>query len=85
MKSEQLRALTGQNLKVYEVLSTGRWLTLLDLNRLTGIPITSVSAVVRALRKPEFGSHAIVKRRRGPTERGLYEYRMVLDSQTETK
>jgi len=68
--------LKGQMKRVYDALKGGLWLTLPELHALTNDPISSISAQVRLLRKPEFGSHAIKKRRRGASERGLYEYRL---------
>lgn len=63
--------------RVFGALQCGTWLTLPELHTATGDPISSVSAQIRHLRKPEHGSHTIIKRRRGQAERGLYEYRLV--------
>jgi hypothetical protein len=63
--------------RVFAALQGGRWLTLPELHNLTGDPVSSISAQIRHLRKPEHGSHTIGKRRRGESRRGLYEYRLI--------
>ena len=60
--------------RVHNALKGGAWLTLPELHELTGDPVSSISAQIRHLRKPEHGSHVIEKRRRGESRRGLYEY-----------
>ena len=58
------------------------WLTLHELGRLTGYGEASVSAQLRHLRKPQFGSYEVDKRQRslGSTARGesgpMWEYRL---------
>ena len=82
--------LTGQLRRVYLILfaagAWGIWLTLGELQdetrtneRPKGDPEASISAQLRHLRKPRFGSHVIEKRRRGHAEDGLWEYRMGSD------
>lgn len=63
--------------RVLAALKGGAWLTLPELQVTTGDPISSVSAQIRHLRKPEHGSHTIKKRRRGAAERGCFEYKLV--------
>jgi hypothetical protein len=65
-----------QLLRVLNALKSGAWLTLPELHTATSDPISSISAQIRHLRKPEHGSYTIKKRRRGAAERGLYEYRL---------
>jgi hypothetical protein len=62
--------------RVHNALKGGQWLTLSELNALTGDSVSSISAQLRHLRKPAYGSHTIEKRRRGETRRGLFEYRL---------
>jgi hypothetical protein len=69
-----LKPLAGQTERVYLALKSGRWLTLPELHKMTNDPISSISAQIRHLRKPEFGSYTIKRRRRGPAEDGLFEY-----------
>ncbi len=54
----------------------GGWLTLRELELLTHAPQASISAQLRHLRKPQFGSWIVEKRRRGAPERGVWEYRL---------
>jgi len=72
--------LAGQLLRVYQALLAadffGDWLTLGEIRERTGDPEASISAQLRHLRKPRFGSHTIEKRRRGEAGNGLWEYRM---------
>lgn len=67
--------LTGQLLRIWNVVKDEAWHTLPELSRRTGDPEASISAQLRHLRKPRFGSH-IVERRH--VENGLYEYRVVV-------
>lgn len=69
--------LTGQIRRVYDCMRGGAWRTLAEIAAITGDPETSVSAQLRHLRKPKFGSHQVERRSRGDRERGLYEYRVV--------
>ena len=66
--------LTTQLDRVRQALSDGRWHTLRGLAATTGDPEASVSAQLRHLRKPRFGSHNIERQH---ISHGLYEYRMV--------
>ncbi len=71
--------LAAQQQLVGELMSNGAWWTLEELRQALvdrGVPavLTGVSARVRCLRKPEWGSHEIEHRRRSA---GLWEYRMV--------
>lgn len=71
--------LTGQIKRVYGVMESGRWLTLNQIQKaIRGKygredPVASISAQLRHLRKPRFGSHTV---RRRHIEGGLYEYRL---------
>lgn len=66
--------LAGQMLDIYMLMKDGQWRTLDSIATGTGHPHASVSAQLRHLRKPRFGSH-IVERRH--IENGLFEYRVV--------
>ena len=70
--------LTGQILRVYECMKDGNWRTLDEISRRTGDPHASVSAQLRHLRKPKFGSHTVERQTRGDRSAGLWEYRLVL-------
>lgn len=69
--------LNAQAQRVWDAIKSGRWLTLAELAADTGDPEASVSARLRDLRKPRFGSHVIRRRRRPDLEGGrLFEYRL---------
>jgi len=59
----------------------GAWRTLEEIERLTGAPPASVSARLRDLRKPKFGSGKVDRRARGPRSEGLFEYRWLAGEQ----
>lgn len=63
-----------QHERVLLALRNGAWWTLAQLSTHTGDPEASVSARLRDLRKPRFGSHEIDRRY---VRRGLFEYRLV--------
>jgi len=65
--------LTAQIGRVYDAMKDGRWHTLEAIADMTGDPTPSVSAQLRHLRKPRFGSHIIERQHIGG---GLYEYRL---------
>ena len=68
--------LTGQLKRVYDLMADHVWRTLQEIADATGDPHASISAQLRHLRKPRFGGHTVLKRRRGVPEHGLYEYRL---------
>ena len=63
--------------RVHNALKSGAWLTLPEIHAITNDPVSSISANIRHLRKPEHGTHNIKKRRRGAAERGLFEYKLI--------
>lgn len=67
--------LTGQILRIFEVMEDSEWRTLDEIESLTDYPQASISAQLRHMRKPRFGSHRVNKRRRGTT--GTFEYQLV--------
>lgn len=71
----------GKQMKrVFLAMMDGRWRTLSDVEKITGDPQASISAQLRHMRKPKFGSHTIEKRTRGERQRGLFEYRLILNN-----
>ncbi len=56
----------------------GAWRTVSEISEVTGDPQPSVSAQLRHLRKPRFGSYIIERRSRGDRKRGLFEYRLLV-------
>jgi hypothetical protein len=68
--------LSKQHERVRDCMLDGVWRTLEEIAALTGDPPASVSAQLRHLRKPRFGSYTIEKRARGDRASGLFEYRL---------
>lgn len=68
--------LGDQAQRVVDLISDGEWRTLGEIASTTGDPEASVSARLRDLRKPKFGSHEIERRQRHDDMPGLYEYRL---------
>lgn len=64
--------LCGQLKKIYTLMIDGHWRSLAEIENETGEPQASISAQLRHLRKPHYGSHIVEKRRRGET--GTWEY-----------
>lgn len=54
-------------------MKDGSWHTLPEIAAGTGDPEASISARLRDLRKPRFGSYVVDRRRRS---QGLFEYRL---------
>lgn len=65
--------LTGQIADVFNLMNDGKWRTLSAIADATGHPEASVSAQLRHLRKPRFGSHTVERRH---ISNGLFEYRI---------
>lgn len=61
---------------VRTLMLDGRWRTLGAINRIVGGTEASVSARLRDLRKPRFGSHVVERRSVESRKRGLFEYRV---------
>ena len=70
--------LTGQILRVYELMKDARWRSLDDIARATGDPHASISAQLRHLRKERFGGHEVNKKRAGDEKSGLFIYQLVV-------
>lgn len=56
------------------MLYANNWKTLQEIEALTGYPQASISAQLRHLRKPQYGSYIVEKRRRGAATSGCWEY-----------
>ncbi len=63
--------------KVYSCMIDGSWRTLWQISKMIDEPEASISAQLRHLRKPRFGSYQVNKRRRGNPESGLFEYQLL--------
>ena len=71
--------LTGQLLRVYDIMADGRWRTLQEICGASSSydSSASVSARLRDLRKDKFGAFTVERRRRGKADRGIFEYRLI--------
>ncbi len=69
------KPLLNQIQRIYMVMEPGQWSTLEEIAAMTGDPAASISAQLRHLRKPRFGSFEVQRRARGGR---LYEYRLVV-------
>jgi len=68
--------LNDQILRVYRCMNDSLWRTLGEISESTGAPEASVSAQLRNLRKVEYGSFVVERRRRGLATTGLWEYQL---------
>lgn len=71
--------LTGQILRVWDLMRDGHWRTLQEIADRTGDPPASISAQLRHLRKKRFGLHTVERRSRGDRVAGLWEYRVLVE------
>ena len=78
--AKDLKRLKSQQGDVARAMADGKWHTLGELSSRTGHPEASVSARLRDLRKPRWGSNLIQRQRRS---KGLWEYRL-LKAESET-
>ncbi len=69
------KRLCGQQKAVYELMKDGRWRTLGRIAEQVGKSEAGISARLRDLRKPQFGSYQVDRRR---VSNGLWEYRLVI-------
>ena len=67
-------SLAAQRERVASIMRRGDWVTLDDLAAAIDAPVQSISARVRDLRKPRYGSYTIARRHLG---RRVFAYRMV--------
>lgn len=72
--------LSTQLERVKDAMIDGQWRPLEQIADLAQAPQTSVSAQLRNLRKPEFGSWLVDRRH---IDRGLYEYRLRAQTQAD--
>lgn len=62
---------------VRDLMLDGAWRSLTEISETVGYPEASVSARLRDLRKPKFGSYTVERKH---VERGLYIYRVAAES-----
>lgn len=70
------KRLTRQHFRIKMLMLDGKWRTLDQISEATGDPVASVSAQLRHLRKPRFGSYEVSRRAKGNRDKGLFEYRV---------
>jgi len=63
-----------QHEAIRDLMLDGQWRTLDEIENELGYPQASISAQLRHLRKPAFGSYTVSKHRRTP---GTWEYRVL--------
>jgi hypothetical protein len=74
--------LAGQLVKVFELMSDGKFRTLTQIANATGCLETSAGARLRDLRKARFGSHTVISRQvKGAAL--VYEYRLIVNERKE--
>lgn len=70
--------LTDQYHRIFTLMKDKRWRTLAAIHLMTGDPEASISAQLRHMRKPRFGSNTVNSRRtQGDPRSGRYEYQLV--------
>ena len=69
--------LSNQLSRIFNVVKDGNWRSLKDIANLANAPQASVSAQLRHLRKPRFGSYTVEKKY---VTDGLYRYRVDANS-----
>ena len=74
--------LTGQLLRVFDIMKDGQWRTLAQLVGLVGGSEAAVSARLRDLRKEKYGSHGVSRLR---IEGGLWKYRLIVHSKEQRR
>lgn len=74
--AEDEERLATQLERVTALMTDGEWRTLEEIQKSTGGSLPAVSARLRDLRKPRFGSFIVDRRRRGAASGGLHEYRI---------
>ena len=70
------KRLTGQIRRIFITMKDGQWRTLGEISATTGDGESSISAQLRNMRKERYGTHSILKRRRGEPSNGLFEYKL---------
>lgn len=73
--------LTKQLARMFRYMSDMEWHTLDEIARVTSIPPASASARLRDFRKEKFGSHTVLRRRKGDPKSGLFEYKLLRNEQ----
>lgn len=67
--------LTGQYDSIFAFMRDGEWRTLAEISKALGYPESSISAQLRHMRKPRFGSHTVNRRH---VAEGLFQYQLIV-------
>lgn len=78
VESRDQERLTKQHARVYDLMKDGVFRTLPQISDLLNAPPASVSAQLRHLRKPAFGSHTVNKKYEG---NGLFSYQLIINNE----
>jgi len=72
------RRLSGQIIKIQNLMADSVFRTLREIEEATGVPQASASALLRASKKECNGAYTLEKRHRGDRTDGLWEYQLIL-------
>lgn len=64
--------------RVKDLMSDGKYRTLLQIKAVVGGSEAGISARLRDLRKEQFGSYLVNRRRRGNPSYGVWEYQLII-------
>jgi hypothetical protein len=70
--------LKSQISQIFHLMKDAQWRTLEEIAWSTGFPEGSISAQLRHLRKPRFGSHTV---NREYVNNGLYAYQLIVNNE----
>lgn len=70
------KRLTNQYNRIFNLMADGKFRSLSEIAALTGHHESSISAQLRHMRKPRFGSHTVNRSYKG---KGLYEYQLIVN------
>ena len=74
------KRLTGQIHAIFKLMKDGKFRTLNGIHQELGYPESSISAQLRNLKKERFGSHGLDKRHVGNRDKGLWEYKIIVNN-----
>lgn len=75
--------LTGLQLAVFNLMKDAKWRTHSEIKAAIGRGSENgIAAMLRNLRSPKRGRHAVNKRRRGDPTKGLYEYSLAVNKRS---
>lgn len=69
--------LTRKLLELYEFMKDGSWRTVEEIHKELGHPHTTISSMLRSLRKAKYGYHNVPGRRRGDSV--MFEYKLIIN------